>query len=112
VTGLGHADLLVLEELALDRGADRVEDRDPGAGLPGLAEDALPRDAIGRLRGSHRGPGDPGAARDPGELGDLAIRRDPAAWNAAHHRIDRAVQPPDVLGLAGRHLAMHASTGS
>jgi hypothetical protein len=86
-------------------------DRDAAAGLAGLAEDALPRDAVGAARGLHGGAGDARAAGDAGELGDLAVGRDAAGGDAAHDAVDLAVQAADVLGFAGRHRGPHATTG-
>jgi len=85
-------------------------DRDPAALLAGLADHALPRDGVGGRGRLHRRAGDPRAARDARELGDLAVRGDPAAGDPADDGVDRPVQAADVLGFAGRHRAPHATT--
>jgi hypothetical protein len=86
-------------------------DRDPAAGLAGLADDALPRQGASARRDLHRRTGDAAAAGDAGELGDLAVRGDAAGGDAADDAVDRAVQAADVIGFAGRHRGAHATTG-
>jgi hypothetical protein len=77
-------------------------DRDAAALLAGLADHALPGKAELGLAGLHRRAGDARAARNAGELGDLAVRRDAAAGNAAHDRVDPAIQLAHV-GRVGGH---------
>jgi hypothetical protein len=45
--GVPDGDALLLEQLALDGGADRVVNRDPAAQLARLADHALPRQPAG-----------------------------------------------------------------
>lgn len=95
-------------------------DRDATAQPAGLADHALPRQAIGGRAGFQRRGGDARTAGQPGELGDLAVGRDAAAWDAADHGVHRVVEALQmrsvvvVIGLfaraAGRHLAGHGTT--
>jgi hypothetical protein len=80
-------DAFALEELALERGADRIVDRDAAARLARLADHALPRQARLDL---HRRAADASAVRDARHLGHLAVGRDAATWDPADDGVDRA----------------------
>ena len=109
---LADTDAFIFEQLALHRRTYWIVDRDPPAQLAGLADHALPRQPIAGLGRLHRGARDPRAARDAGELGDLAVGRDAASRNPADHAVDLAVQAADMFLVIGRHRAPHATTGS
>lgn len=91
---VADGDPLALEQAALKRGTDRIENADLGGGASAFANHALPR---------HRGPGrgllqEPqraadlsGAPRDPRQLGDLAVGCHPAPGNRAHDLVDALV---------------------
>src|SRR5262249_54166469 len=82
---VGDLDAFLLEQLALDGGADRVVDLDAGPRGAALADHALPGQAVALPHGR---AGDAGAPGKPGELRDLAVGRDPAARDAAHDLVD------------------------
>jgi hypothetical protein len=89
----------LLEQVALDRGADRIVNRDAAAQLARFADHALPRQLIGRLARLHRGARDACTAGNAGELGDLAIRGDGAFGNLADDLIDAPIQRAKVVAL-------------
>ena len=76
----------------MDRRADRIVDRDPAAQPTGFADHALPRQVVARLARLECGRGDASAVRDPRELGDLRVGRDPALGDRADHDVDPAEQ--------------------
>ena len=79
--------------------------------LSGLADHALPRQLVGGLARLHRCAGDARAAGDPGELGDLAVRRDVAARDLANDRVDPLEQRAQVFAVARRHRGPRHTAG-
>jgi molybdopterin synthase catalytic subunit len=97
---------LALEERALHRRADRIVDRDAPAQLARFADHALPRQPVlGAARLQRRG-GDARAARDAGELGDLAVRRDRTARDPADDLVNPAIEVAHLRIHGGRLIAV------
>ena len=95
-TCFADADPLLLEEVALDRGADRIMNRDPATQAAGLADHALPRQSVARFARLERGTGHARTTGDARELRDLTVRRDAAFGNLANDGVDAAVERFDV----------------
>ena len=103
VAGGGEGDAFALEELALDGAADGIEDGDAREVPRVLADHALPGEAAAG-GGAHGGADRARGAGVAGELGDLAVGDDAAARDAAHDRVELAVEALDRIGVAGpRH---------
>jgi molybdopterin converting factor subunit 1 len=93
---------LVLEQVALHRGADRIVNRDPPAHPARFADHALPRQPMLRAARLQRSRRDARAAWQARQLGDLAVGRDRPARNPPDDRIDPTIQVA--------HVRIHGAT--
>ena len=77
-----------------------------GADFAARVDHAVPGHVAVRREGVQGVADLAGVAFQAGELGDLSVRRDPAARDAAHHRLDPFVLHGEVM------LGLHTPLGS
>ena len=85
----------------MNRGTDRIEDRDPTACPARFADHTLPwKIEPARVAAFQRGRRDPRTTGKPGELGDPPVGRDRARWNRANHRVHGGEQLLEMCAVA------------